>query len=66
MRNIKKIFNCMILIVIPILLVRLFVFGELSFNHHKLEYILLMVICLYFLITGIIKRRNSKPKGHEV
>jgi len=56
----------MILFVIPILLVRLFVVGELSFNNHKLEYIALLVICLYFLITGIIKRRNSKPEGHEV
>lgn len=66
MKNLRKLLNYIMLILIPILLVRIVVMGEASFNQHKPEYITLMVICLYFLIIGIFKRRNSKPDGQEL
>lgn len=65
MRSVRKIFNYSMLILTPILLMRIFVFGDMSFNHYKGEFIALMLIGVYYLISGIFYKYRSKPSSQK-
>ncbi|MBZ9628809.1 hypothetical protein LB450_11910 [Psychroflexus sp. CAK1W] len=56
----KKALYNILLIGIAILLIKIFAFGELSYQQHKIEFTVLMLIGLYFISRDYFNRKRQK------
>ena len=56
----KKIIDYTLLILIIVLLMKIFVFGEQPYQKNKIEYSILMLIGLYYLIINFLNKKYKE------